>query len=182
MNWNKKFYYVECHTSFTYSYGKIITDVDEFNVMYIKGNAYKMTIEHTDYISGWVKLEDDDNDYGVCFAAAHVGQERKSHVLRSKVWRSAHPNNAPDIWTQSLGTWYLLVCLSTLSLQTFPGRSQRPIGVALLPAGARTCLPYLVAHAGTPRGAKLRDDVTMPDDSLYGGQCQSARLMARTKT
>jgi hypothetical protein len=64
MNWNKKFYYVECHTSFTYSYGKIITDVDEFNVMYIKGNVYKMTIEHTDYISGWVKLEDDDNDYG----------------------------------------------------------------------------------------------------------------------
>jgi hypothetical protein len=64
MNWDKKFYYVECHTSFTYSYGKIITDVDEFNVMYIKGNTYKITIEHTDYISGWVKLEDDDNNYG----------------------------------------------------------------------------------------------------------------------
>jgi len=70
MNWDKKFYYVECHKSFTYSYGKIITDVNEFNVMYIKGNVYKMTIEHTivspteNYISGWVKLEDDDNDYG----------------------------------------------------------------------------------------------------------------------
>lgn len=64
MNWDKEFYYVECHTSFTYSYGKITTDVNEFNVMYIKGNVYKMTIEHTDYISGWVKLEDNDNEYG----------------------------------------------------------------------------------------------------------------------
>ena len=65
MNWDKNFYYVECHTSFTYSYGKITTDVNEFNVMYIKGNTYKMTIEHnTDYISGWIKCQDDDNDYG----------------------------------------------------------------------------------------------------------------------
>ena len=64
MNWDKKFYYVECHTSFSYSYGKVITDVNEFNVMYIKGNVYKMTIEHSDYISGWIKCQDDDNDYG----------------------------------------------------------------------------------------------------------------------
>jgi hypothetical protein len=71
MNWDKEFYYVECHTSFTYSYGygKITTDVDEFNVMYIKCNTYKMTImittiEHTDYISGWVKIEDNDYRYG----------------------------------------------------------------------------------------------------------------------
>lgn len=77
MNWDKEFYYVECHTSFTYSYGKITTDVNEFNVMYIKGNVYKMTIEqnlirlrsarqrnHSDYISGWIKCQDDDNDYG----------------------------------------------------------------------------------------------------------------------
>lgn len=64
MNWDKKFYYVECHTSFSYSYGKVITDVNEFNVMYIKGNVYKMTIEHSDHISGWIKCQDDDNDYG----------------------------------------------------------------------------------------------------------------------
>lgn len=64
MNWDKNFYYVECHTSFTYSYGKVITDVNEFNVMYIKGNVYKMTIEQGGYISGWIKCQDDDNDYG----------------------------------------------------------------------------------------------------------------------
>ena len=66
MNWDKKFYYVECHTSFSYSYGKVITDND-FNVMYIKGNVYKMTIENgvgSDHISGWIKCQDDDNDYG----------------------------------------------------------------------------------------------------------------------
>jgi hypothetical protein len=69
MNWDKEFYYVECHTSFTYSYGKITTDVNEFDPIFIKGLVYKMTIEHTkspgikDYLAGWVKY-DTCNNYG----------------------------------------------------------------------------------------------------------------------
>lgn len=69
MNWDKEFYYVECHTSFTYSYGKITTDVNEFDPIFIKGLVYKMTIEHTkspgikDYLAGWVKY-DTSNNYG----------------------------------------------------------------------------------------------------------------------
>ena len=75
----------------------------------------------------------------------------KEPWLRSKVWRSAHPHHATDVWTQSLGTWSLLVCFLSLSAQTFPGRLQRSIGVNLLPSGSRKHGPALGADAGTPR-------------------------------
>ena len=75
----------------------------------------------------------------------------KEPCLRSKVWRSAHPHHATDVWTQSLGTWSLLVCVLSLSAQTFPGRLQRSIGVNLLPSGSRKHGPALGADAGTPR-------------------------------
>lgn len=65
MNWNKDFYYVECHTSFTYNYGKITTNVNEFDAIFIKGNTYKMTIEKSkNYIAGWVKYGGNDTTYG----------------------------------------------------------------------------------------------------------------------
>lgn len=66
-------YYVECHTSFTYSNGEIITDVNEFNVICVKGNLYKMTIElknlivnntSSNYLSCWIKYSGDDVSYG----------------------------------------------------------------------------------------------------------------------
>ena len=73
MNWDKEFYYVECHTSFTYNCGKITTDINDFDPIFIKGLVYKMTIEHTksqtkstgikDYLSGWVKYGP-SNTYG----------------------------------------------------------------------------------------------------------------------
>ena len=63
MNWDKQFYYVQCHTSFTYRYGKIKTDVNEFDAVFVKGLIYKMTIEKGKYIAGWVKYGTEDS-YG----------------------------------------------------------------------------------------------------------------------
>ena len=70
-----------------------------------------------------------------CFCSGPCRPGMKEVRSRSTVSRSSHPRHATDVWAQSLGTWSLLFCFSALSAQTFPGRLQRSIGVALLPSG-----------------------------------------------
>ena len=53
--------YVECHTSFTWKDGVISTDVNEFDVCFIKGQIYKLTKEHNSYC--WIKYVRGEN-YG----------------------------------------------------------------------------------------------------------------------
>ena len=65
MAWDKEFYLIECHTSFTYSNGNIVTDIDESNAMFVKGKFYKMMVEPPGkYLTGWIKYGNISEFYG----------------------------------------------------------------------------------------------------------------------
>ena len=53
--------YVECHTSFKWKDGAISTDVNEFDVCFVKGQVYKLTMENYNYC--WIKYGGGEN-YG----------------------------------------------------------------------------------------------------------------------
>ena len=89
----------------------------------------------------------------VLFQSMSARHERAMSKAKSlALYRSSSSNCCLDTRPRYMVFARLFVLrLSAHSLQTLPGRLQRPIGVALLPSGPRACSPYLVAHAGTPR-------------------------------